>query len=61
MVGHQGFIKTGSELSADDLATARWPLTRPPHLLETSRPGIFAGGDVRGGIIKRVASAVDER
>ena len=56
----KGFIKTGPDLSSDDLAAARWPLDRPPYLLETSRPGIFAVGDVRGGNIKRVASAVGE-
>jgi thioredoxin reductase (NADPH) len=56
----KGFIKTGPELSPEDLATAKWPLTRPPYLLETSRPGVFAVGDVRGGNIKRVASAVGE-
>jgi len=56
----KGFIKTGPELSQDDLAAAQWPLTRPPYLLETSRPGVFAVGDVRGGNIKRVASAVGE-
>ena len=56
----QGFIKTGPELSQDDLAAAAWPLRRPPYLLETSRPGVFAVGDVRGGNIKRVASAVGE-
>jgi thioredoxin reductase (NADPH) len=56
----KGFIKTGPELSQDDLAAARWPLVRAPYLLETSRPGIFAVGDVRGGNIKRVASAVGE-
>ena len=55
-----GFIKTGSDLSPEDLAHAHWPLTREPHLLETSLPGIFAVGDVRGGNIKRVASAVGE-
>ncbi len=55
-----GFIKTGPELSQDDLAAAGWPLTRPPYLLETSRPGVFAVGDVRGGNIKRVAAAVGE-
>ncbi len=55
-----GFIKTGPELSRDDLSAARWPLTRPPYLLETSRPGVFAVGDVRGGNIKRVATAVGE-
>jgi thioredoxin reductase (NADPH) len=55
-----GFIKTGPALSPEDLTTARWPLRRPPHLLETSLPGVFAVGDVRGGNIKRVASAVGE-
>jgi thioredoxin reductase (NADPH) len=56
----KGFIKTGPELSPDDLSAARWPLSRPPYLLETSRPGVFAVGDVRGGNVKRVASAVGE-
>ena len=56
----KGFIKTGADLSQDDLAAAGWPLARPPYLLETSRPGIFAVGDVRGGNFKRVASAVGE-
>jgi thioredoxin reductase (NADPH) len=56
----KGFLKTGSELSPEDLAAAAWPLTRPPYLLETSRPGVFAVGDVRGGNVKRVASAVGE-
>ena len=56
----KGFIKTGPDLSADDLAAAHWPLARAPHLLETSLPGVFAVGDVRGGNIKRVASAVGE-
>lgn len=56
----KGFIKTGPELSPDDLAAAGWPLARPPFLLETSRPGVFAVGDVRAGNVKRVASAVGE-
>jgi thioredoxin reductase (NADPH) len=56
----KGFIKTGPDLSQDDLAAAGWPLARPPHLLETSLPGVFAVGDVRGGNTKRVASAVGE-
>jgi len=55
-----GFIKTGADLSPEELAAARWPLARVPHLLETSLPGVFAVGDVRGGNIKRVASAVGE-
>src|SRR5437667_4802148 len=56
----KGFIKTGPDLSQDDLAAAGWPLARPPHLLETSLPGVFAVGDVRGGNTKRVGSAVGE-
>jgi thioredoxin reductase (NADPH) len=56
----KGFIKTGPALSKEELNAARWPLTRPPYLLETSRPGVFAVGDVRGGNVKRVASAVGE-
>lgn len=56
----KGFIKTGPDLTPEDLAHARWPLTRSPYLLETSLPGVFAIGDVRAGSIKRVASAVGE-
>jgi thioredoxin reductase (NADPH) len=56
----KGFIKTGPDLSQDELAAAHWPLGRAPHLLETSVPGVFAAGDVRAGNIKRVASAVGE-
>ncbi len=56
----KGFVKTGPDLSKEDLAAAEWPLARAPYLLETSLPGVFAVGDVRGGNIKRVASAVGE-
>jgi len=56
----KGFIKTGPDLSPENLSTSHWPLARQPHLLETSLPGVFAVGDVRGGSIKRVASAVGE-
>jgi thioredoxin reductase (NADPH) len=56
----KGFVKTGPDVSSDELAAAKWPLTRPPYLLETNRPRIFAVGDVRGGNVKRVASAVGE-
>jgi thioredoxin reductase (NADPH) len=55
-----GFIKTGSELTSADLAAAHWPLSRAPYLLETSRPGVFAVGDVRSDNVKRVASSVGE-
>ncbi|HET7285756.1 MAG TPA: FAD-dependent oxidoreductase [Nitrososphaeraceae archaeon] len=56
----KGFIKTGPDLLPDNLSAAGWPLTRQPYLLETSLPGVLAVGDVRGGSIKRVASAVGE-
>jgi thioredoxin reductase (NADPH) len=56
----KGFIKTGPELSAEELTTRKWTLTRPPNMLETSLPGVFAVGDVRAGNVKRVASAVGE-
>jgi thioredoxin reductase (NADPH) len=56
----KGFIRTGPDLTPEDLTTSGWPLARAPYLLETSLPGVFAVGDVRGGNIKRVASAVGE-
>jgi thioredoxin reductase (NADPH) len=60
VLDENGFVKTGPDLSPEELAKAKWPLARRPYLLETSRPGIFAVGDVRGGNVKRVASAVGE-
>ena len=56
----KGFVKTGADLTSEDLEAAQWPLERPPYLLESSRPGVFAVGDVRSGNLKRVASAVGE-
>ena len=44
-----GFIRTGPTLTP-----SLWTAKRPPFLLEISRPGVFAAGDVR------VASAVGE-
>ena len=55
-----GFVKTGQDLTTDDLSGMEWPLPRPPYLLETSLPGVFAVGDVRAGSVKRAASAVGE-
>lgn len=53
-----GFILTGGGVSREgDMA---WTLKRDPMALETSSPGIFAGGDVQAGAIKRVASAVGQ-
>jgi thioredoxin reductase (NADPH) len=57
---NKGFIKTGLDLSPENLTAAGGSPTRQPYLLETSLPGVFAVGDVRGGSIKRVASAVGE-
>jgi thioredoxin reductase (NADPH) len=56
----KGFVRTGIDLGAGDLTAADWPLARPPYGLETTRPGVFAVGDVRSGSVKRVASAVGE-
>lgn len=49
-----GFVLTGAATGD------KWKAVRPPHDLETSRPGIFAAGDVRSGSVKRVAAAVGE-
>jgi thioredoxin reductase (NADPH) len=59
-IDDKGFIKTGPDLSTENLSAAGWPLTRQPYLLEISLPDVFAVGDVRGSSIKRVASAVGE-
>lgn len=49
-----GFVVTGPDLAED------WAQPRPPFVLETSVPGVFAAGDVRLDSMKRVASAVGE-
>ena len=53
----KGFVVTGQDLST---MRANVDSRRPPYLLETSLPGVFAAGDVRSGSVKRVASAVGE-
>jgi thioredoxin reductase (NADPH) len=58
-VDEKGFILTGRDLDTAT-GTAAWTLPRPPQMLETSLPGVFAVGDVRSGNLKRVASAVGE-
>ena len=55
----KGFIFTGREVQSNADSKV-WPLARPPQMLETSLPGVFAVGDVRAGNVKRVASAVGE-
>ena len=56
----KGFVKTGVDLSKDELAEGKWNLERQPFLFETNRHRVFAVGDVRSGSVKRVASAVGE-
>jgi len=55
-----GFVYAGSDLTAEQLKAAGWPLPRRPYHFETSQPRVFAVGDVRSGSVKRVASAVGE-
>jgi thioredoxin reductase (NADPH) len=57
LLDDRGFVLTGRDVPPDG---SEWPLERPPTLLETSLPGVFAAGDVRHGSTKRVASAVGE-
>jgi thioredoxin reductase (NADPH) len=56
----KGFVKTGTDLTAEDLSRTRWRVARAPFLFETNRHRVFAVGDVRSGSVKRVASAVGE-
>jgi thioredoxin reductase (NADPH) len=52
----KGFVQTGPAVAK----SPHWTARRQPYLLETSRAGVFAAGDVRSGSVKRVASAVGE-
>jgi thioredoxin reductase (NADPH) len=52
-----GFVLTGADFGGRPKG---WPLERDPYSMETSVPGIFAAGDVRQGVIRRVASAVGQ-
>ena len=54
-----GYVLTGSA-AALEVNGQFDELGRPPMILETTQPGVFAVGDVRSGSIKRVASAVGE-
>jgi thioredoxin reductase (NADPH) len=52
----RGFLLTGTSIPEDSLGEAGWT----PLFLETSRPGVFAVGDVRSGSVKRAATAIGE-
>lgn len=56
----RGFILTGRDVPLGSGDATTWALDRPPDLLETSLPGVYAVGDVRHNSVKRVASAVGE-
>jgi thioredoxin reductase (NADPH) len=56
----KGFILTGNDSWVGGKKPATWTVDRSPFLLETSVPGIFAAGDVREGVVRRVASAVGQ-
>jgi thioredoxin reductase (NADPH) len=52
----RGFIRTGADVER----SPHWTSRRAPFLLETSRAGVFAAGDVRSESAKRCAAAVGE-
>ena len=52
----KGFILAGMNAGK----SSQWKENRQPYLLETTRPGVFAAGDVRSNSVKRVSSAVGE-
>jgi len=60
LCNEKGFIYTGPDIFQDGEAPETWTVDRDPYLLETSVPGIFAAGDVRHGVVRRVASAVGQ-
>ena len=53
----KGFILTGAKVAQ---SSAWQKMDRVPGSMETSRPAVFAAGDVRSGSIKRCAAAVGE-
>jgi thioredoxin reductase (NADPH) len=53
----KGFIITGATVAQ---SPAWQKMNRAPGPMETSRPGVFAAGDVRSGSVKRCAAAVGE-
>ena len=60
LTDRRGFIYTGGDIFVDGEKPDTWSVDREPMMLETSVPGIFAAGDVRHGVVRRVASAVGQ-
>jgi thioredoxin reductase (NADPH) len=60
LLDDKSFVKTGADLTAEDLDAVHWSLPRRPYLMETAIPGVFCVGDARSTSTKRVASAVGE-
>ncbi|MBV8988193.1 MAG: FAD-dependent oxidoreductase [Solirubrobacterales bacterium] len=59
-VDSAGYILCGADAAKHD-GHLCWPLSdREPHMLETTRPGVFVAGDVRSGAVNRVAGAVGD-
>jgi thioredoxin reductase (NADPH) len=56
----EGFILTGPDLLHGGRLPKNWSLKRNPYLMENIVPGIFAAGDVRHNVVRRVASAVGQ-
>lgn len=56
LLDDKGYILTGPAVQAAGV----WPLDRPPLVLETSCPGVFAAGDARADITRRVAFAAGD-
>jgi len=52
----RGFVVTGQQVTDEGGPDTPWR----PSMFETTRPGVFAVGDVRSGSVKRVAAAVGE-
>ena len=55
-----GYVLTGDDAARAVLGTVYAELGRPPAMLETSWPGVFAAGDVRSHSVKRVTAAIGE-
>ena len=55
-----GYILTGPDISIESLPSRYWSGGHRPLFMETSRPGMFAAGDVRHNSVKRCATAVGD-